>query len=204
MDIPEPPNLPSVCLNTFPFFVSLYKFAGIHNLSSHVNISSTSQARDWIRMERIRRARYDSSSWRSYCNIIFDLLLVSRVSPRALNRFISTWIVHEDSNFIMGRMRRFNEQSWKLMWQLLLELVISLIEAIPMVDKIAIGIVMIDAFDIVSFADPDKVISRLENIQDMVNSGDQWTASEPIASEPILGNTVNTSNDDDTEMKCDD
>lgn len=164
-----------------------------------VTISSTSQAREWIRMERSRRARYESSTWKSYCNIIFGLLTISRVPPRVINRFISTWIVYENNNFIMRRMRGFNERSWKLMWQLLLELVISLIEAIPTVDKIAIGIVMMDAFDIVSFADPDKVISRLENIQDMVNSGEQWTASEPI-----LGNTVNTRNDDDTEMKCDD
>ena len=169
------------------------------NYINDVNIASTGQARDWIRRERNRRARHDPSSWRSYRDIIFDLLLVSRRLPRALNRFICNWMAQEDSNFIMRRMRRFSDQAWLLIWQLLLELTMSLIEAMPMVGKVAIGIVLNDAFDIVSFTDPDKVISRLENIQDMVNNGDQWTASEPI-----LGNTVNASNNEDTEMKCDD
>lgn len=176
-------------------------------------------ARQWLKMERFRlkedylmhngatitiRDRYiPDRLWRRYVFIILDLMSFNNFSAKTINMFIETWINSDNFGYITRRIKKFTKETWMLMWQMLLELVISLIEALPTVNVDAISALMNQVLGMIFVGSPEKILTGLENIQDMLDTGELWTASEHfyhLIHDIINEYSMNTTRDVDIDV----
>ena len=174
-------------------------------------ISSTEDARKWIEMERshlrekyrenndwiARRSMRTASGpmltrrWRRYIYIINDLLRVGGMSENVRIKFWETWIDQNNSDYWRRRLLQFRESQWIRMWQLILDIVISLVNISRDAGASVISILFMELLCDTLIKPPENIKNDLEMIQVMLREDQQWTASERVIERVFGDNSGN-------------